>query len=140
MSIKARLVEADEREAGPRALLNLGHTFGHVIEPRPELDLRHGEAVAIGMVAAAHAACDRGWLDADDRDRIVALIRAAGLPVSLPKPAPTSALIDAMIFDKKVRDGLVRLVLPTGIGAAGVTSDTPDTVIRAAWASVGADA
>jgi 3-dehydroquinate synthase len=137
--IKVDIVERDEREAGERALLNLGHTFAHALEARQHLDLRHGEAVAIGLVAAAHCAVRTGRLKPGDEQRVAEALDAHGLPQRLPAPAPVDVLTRTMRYDKKVAAGRRRLVLPVGIGAAEITDDVPDDVVRDAWAHVGAE-
>ena len=136
-AIKVGIVQDDEREAGGRAALNLGHTFAHAIEPRPELELYHGEAVAIGMCAAAAVATAIGRLSADDHDAIIDAITASGLPTTLSQPVPASVLIDAMGYDKKVAGGAIRLVLPTAIGAVKVGQEVPRDVLEAGWRAVG---
>jgi 3-dehydroquinate synthase len=139
--IKVKIVEQDEREVGEvggRALLNLGHTFAHALEARQHLDLRHGEAVAIGLVAAAHCAARTGRLDSSDVQRIAGVLEVFGLPVRMPAPVETDELIQAMRYDKKVMGGRLRLVLPTGLGAAEITGDVGADVVRAAWEHVGA--
>ena len=138
--IKVGIVEPDERERGGRALLNLGHTFAHALEARQHVDLRHGEAVAIGLVAAAHCAARTGRLDSSDVQRIAGVLEVFGLPVRMPAPADADELIQAMRYDKKVMAGRRRLVLPTGLGAAEITDDVPDDVVRAAWEHVRAAA
>ena len=138
VEVKIHIVEADEREHGPRALLNLGHTFGHALEACPELHLLHGEAVAVGLVAAARLAADHAGLPGRTADRIARLVAACGLPDRLPVPAPADMLLDFMRYDKKRRAGTLRLVLPTDIGAAELRDDLPDDAIRAAWRHVGA--
>ena len=128
---KARLVERDEREAGDRALLNLGHTFAHAIERvQAYRGCLHGEAVAIGMALAARLSEALGWLDAAQRERIERLLGRLGLPVALPAGISTEALLDAMAADKKVRAGRLRLVLLNGIGAACLTSEAPAALLR----------
>ncbi|MHC4127673.1 MAG: 3-dehydroquinate synthase [Planctomycetota bacterium] len=136
--IKVEVVEQDERETGRRALLNLGHTFAHALESRQELDLRHGEAVAIGLVAAAHCAARTGRLDTADEGRVAEALDLLGLPLRVPAPVEADALARAMRYDKKVIAGRRRLVLPVGLGAAEITDDVPADVVRAAWAHVGA--
>jgi 3-dehydroquinate synthase len=117
--IKADVVAADEREAGQRALLNFGHTFGHAIENTMGYgEWLHGEAVAAGMVMAARLS----GLDDADIDRLTRLLASAGLPTSPPK-AGAAALKDAMQLDKKAFEGGLRFVLLNAIGAACVTSD-----------------
>ncbi|MBT8485220.1 MAG: 3-dehydroquinate synthase [Phycisphaerales bacterium] len=136
--VKVDIVEQDEREAGVRALLNLGHTFAHAIEPVPEQKLHHGEAVAIGMCAATQCAVATKRLTTDEGAAIVAAITACGLPATLPHAMPMTPLLTAMGYDKKVADGRLRLVLPVAIGRAVVADDVPSDVIAAAWRSVGA--
>ncbi|MHC4219155.1 MAG: 3-dehydroquinate synthase [Planctomycetota bacterium] len=136
--IKVEIVEQDERESGERALLNLGHTFAHALESQQRLDLRHGEAVAIGLVAAAHCAVAIGRLEAGDEQRVAEALELVGLPVRVPGPADADDLTRAMRYDKKVTAGRMRLVLPTAIGVAVITDDVPADVVRAAWAHVGA--
>ncbi len=121
---KAEVVAADEREAGQRALLNLGHTFGHAIETGMGYGAwLHGEAVGAGMCLAADLSHRLGWLPADDLARARALIAAAGLPVAPPPELTPQALRDLMAVDKKVQDGRLRLVLLQGIGTSLVTGD-----------------
>ena len=138
--IKVAIVQEDEREAGRRALLNLGHTFAHVIEPIEALDLRHGEAVAIGICAAARCAHETGRLARDDEKRISDLLGMAGLPTRLPQPIDAPRLIDAMGYDKKVAHGRLRLVLPTALGRAEIADDVPREAVVSAWHAVGATA
>ncbi len=129
--MKAAIVAADEREAGSRALLNLGHTFGHAIESVMGYgQWLHGEAVAAGMMMAARAS----GLDAAATRRIRALLEAAGLPVA-PPPVGAGRLRDAMQLDKKVRAGRLRLVLLRAIGDAHVTSDFAEDHLAAALAA-----
>lgn len=124
VAIKAKVVAADPHEHGERAHLNLGHTFGHAIETVSQYQIAHGEGVAYGMLAAAHVAVKLNMLEAADRDRIRNVIRMAGLPVSGLSLDP-KAVVDAMIYDKKVKGGRIRLVLPQGIGAAVIRDDVP---------------
>lgn len=127
---KAEVVRRDETEQGERALLNLGHTFGHALESAYGGALLHGEAVALGCLIAARMSQSLGWLDAHDTARISALVERAGLPVSLPAPVPNpSDLAERMRRDKKVLDGVVRLVLLRGIGQAGITADYPQAAL-----------
>ena len=121
--IKADVVARDEREGGVRAILNFGHTIGHAAEVLTNYNtLRHGEAVAMGMVAATHMAQERSWIDAVDVDRIEALVSRTGLPVRLPKFSPDEYW-DAMRSDKKVRDGRPRFILPDAIGSVRLADD-----------------
>ena len=117
--IKAEVVADDEREAGRRAILNFGHTFGHAIEHCQGYgDWLHGEAVAAGMVMAG----ELSGLGAGDATRLRNLVASAGLPTA-PPPAGSKALLDAMGFDKKVQQKQLRFVLLRVLGEAYVTSD-----------------
>ncbi len=115
--VKGRLVSADFREAGPRRALNLGHTLGHALEL--QLGLAHGEAVALGLAAAARLAASRGTCPRRDAERIVALLAACGLAVAA-APPPRRATAALVAGDKKVRGGEVRWVLPRRIGAVDI--------------------
>lgn len=120
---KAEVVAADEREAGERALLNLGHTFGHAIENAMGYGVwLHGEAVAVGTMMAADLSRRLGWLNAADISRISAIFEEARLPVIAPALG-VERYLDLMGLDKKVVDGKIRLVLQQGIGKSLVTSD-----------------
>ena len=123
---KATVVAEDEREAGRRALLNLGHTFGHALEAECGYDgtLLHGEAVAIGMVLAFRLSARLGLCPPEDAARVARHLVSLGLPTMLP-PAARNAerLIGHMRQDKKVRDGKLTFVLARGIGAAFLTDD-----------------
>lgn len=120
---KAEVVAADEHEAGERALLNLGHTFGHAIENAMGYGVwLHGEAVAAGMMLAADLSQRLGWLNAQDVQRMHALLAASRLPHRAPHLGAEKYL-DLMQSDKKVADGKIRLVLQQGIGKAVITGD-----------------
>lgn len=120
---KADVVAADEREAGERALLNLGHTFGHAIENAMGYGVwLHGEAVAAGTVMAAELSQRLNWLQANDVERIKAIFAAAELDQK-PPALGVETYLDLMGLDKKVQDGKIRLVLQQGIGKAIITSD-----------------
>ncbi len=120
---KAQVVAADERESGKRALLNLGHTFGHVIEAHQGYGAwLHGEAVAAGMMQAAKMSAKLGLINDDDVSRIERVIKAFHLPTVPPVIAVDEAL-DLMGHDKKVQQGKIRLVLLRAIGDAFVTAD-----------------
>lgn len=117
---KARIVVADEREEGQRALLNLGHTFGHAIEAGLGYGVwLHGEAVAAGMVLAAKASAMLGHLNDEDVSRIERLIAKAGLPVIAPALGIENWL-SLMAQDKKVANGRIRFVLPSSLGQSGL--------------------
>ena len=118
---KAEVVAEDERESGIRALLNLGHTFGHAIETGLNYqDWLHGEAVATGMLMAADLSCRHGWLTQHDVERIRQLLSRAQLPLVLPAGLDSQRMLDLMAVDKKARDGSIRLVLLKNIGEAFV--------------------
>ena len=119
---KAAVVEADEFESGIRAILNLGHTFGHAIEVAQGYgNWLHGEAVGAGMVMAAKLSQSMGWLADKDVDRIVALIKKAGLPTEPPKIS-VKKYMELMMLDKKTKDGQINLVLQKSIGDAVLTN------------------
>lgn len=123
-AVKATIVAEDEREKGRRALLNLGHTFGHAIETcMAYKGVLHGEAVAMGTALAADLAHRMGSLGAAQQHRITALLVAAGLPVEVPRQLEIDQVRAAMQVDKKVLDGRLRLVLPAALGAAIVTEE-----------------
>lgn len=123
---KADVVAADEREAGVRAILNLGHTFGHAIETGMGYGhWLHGEAIAAGIVLAADLSCRLGWLSAGDVARVEQLVRRARLPVRAPATLTNERFLDLMAVDKKVQDGRLRLVLLKSIGEAVVTDQFP---------------
>lgn len=126
---KARIVAQDEREGGVRALLNLGHTFGHALEAAngygPEL--LHGEAVGTGMALAYRYSARAGLITSDDAEKAVRLIADSGLETELSQlpggPYPAAALVDAMRQDKKVRAGRVPLILARGLGESFIYPD-----------------
>ncbi len=126
--IKADVVAADEREQGQRALLNLGHTFGHAIEAEMGYGVwLHGEAVAAGMLMAAYTAQTLGQLSQNDTQRIAELLRRCELPIHVPETMDSSAFLRHMKRDKKVLDGKIRLVLPLSIGSSQVQDNVSDT-------------
>ncbi|MEM8659375.1 MAG: 3-dehydroquinate synthase [Pseudomonadota bacterium] len=125
---KASVVSADERESGMRAILNLGHTFGHAIET--ELGYSqwlHGEAVAAGMVLALELASRRGWIEGEEVSALRSLLEQAELPVTPPADMTAERFLELMARDKKVIDGQLRLVLPQEIGRACVVDDVTDS-------------
>lgn len=127
--IKAQVVGEDEREGGVRAILNLGHTFGHAIETGMGYgNWLHGEAVAAGMVLAAETSQRMGWLSEADVERTRALIRAAGLPDVAPDLG-VEKWLDYMGHDKKVEGGKMRFVLLKKLGEAVITADVPTDVL-----------
>jgi 3-dehydroquinate synthetase len=135
VAIKARVVEADPLEHGERAHLNFGHTFGHAIETVSNYSYSHGECVALGMTAAAQAAVALGILDEGSRGRIMGVIERAGLPVRGMR-LDVRKVVETMMFDKKVRGGRVRFVLPDRIGHVVIRDDVPAGVVREAVESL----
>lgn len=120
---KARIVANDEKEQGERALLNLGHTFGHAIESYLGYgEWLHGEAVATGMVMAADLSQRMGWISAEDLQRTKNIIQCAKLPISCPK-IPLDEFLSYMAHDKKVLNGQLRLVLLQQLGQAVITKE-----------------
>ncbi|MCW8875110.1 MAG: 3-dehydroquinate synthase [Gammaproteobacteria bacterium] len=121
---KAEVVAADEREGGLRAILNLGHTFGHAIETGMGYgSWLHGEAVGAGMYLAAELSRREGWLSTADVERIRVLLERARLPVKAPPSMTEQQFLDLMAVDKKVLDGGLRLVLLKAIGEAVISGD-----------------
>ncbi len=128
--IKAQVVGQDEREGGIRAILNLGHTFGHAIETGMGYgNWLHGEAVAAGMVLAARTSQRMGWLAGGDVERARALIRAAGLPDVAPDLG-VDTYLEYMGHDKKVEGGKMRFVLLKRLGEAVITGDVPTEILN----------
>lgn len=127
---KASVVAADEREGGRRAILNYGHTFGHVVETLTGYGTwLHGEAVAIGMAAVGHLAVIKGlWSETDQRRQLM-LIRKAGLPTQWPSLEIDNVLA-TLRSDKKVRHGQLRFVLPTAIGSVVISEQISDEDVR----------
>jgi 3-dehydroquinate synthase len=130
--MKAAIVAADEREAGQRALLNLGHTFGHAIESSMGYgNWLHGEAVAAGTCMAARLSLQLGWLNSGDVARIEQLFTNASLPISAPREISVEQFLSYMAVDKKNVSGKIRLILMQGIGEALITDEVPiDTLER----------
>jgi len=127
---KAHVVAADELEAGQRALLNLGHTFGHAIETATGYtEWLHGEAVAAGMCMAAHMSRELGWINDSALARATTLIESAGLPTR-PPALPAARFMELMSIDKKAQSGRIRLVLLQGLGHAVVTGDFPAEALQ----------
>jgi 3-dehydroquinate synthase len=135
--IKAEIVGSDEREAGPRRLLNFGHTAGHALETLTRYRrFLHGEAVAYGMLVAGELALARGLMRADDRDAVASLIAQLGpLPPLGDLAAP--AIVEQMRRDKKVLDGRLHMVLPGAIGTASIVDDVTDDELMRALTDVG---
>lgn len=128
---KADVVSKDEREAGLRAILNYGHTIGHAVESLTGYKLvNHGEAVAIGMVAAGQIAVQLSMWTTQEAQRQQALIQKTGLPIDLPPNLEIEAILDLLYTDKKVKDSQVRFVLPTQIGEVTLCDQVTHDVIR----------
>ncbi len=140
VEIKAEIVARDEREAGDRALLNLGHTFGHAIEAGLGFGTwLHGEAIGAGLVMAAELSRRLGDLTPADVERVRRLVARAGLPVAGP-PLGVECYLDLMSFDKKAQGGRLRLVLLKRVGSAYIRSDTPPESLRQTLAACAAPA
>lgn len=135
--IKASVVSADEREAGPRRVLNFGHTAGHAIETVTAYRrFRHGEAVAWGMLVASQVAVGRGLLSADDDRALKSLIMKMG-PLPHVADLPAAQLVEAMRRDKKTVDGTLHFVLPAGIGTTSIVNDVRARELTSALVRVG---
>ena len=130
---KAEIVAGDEKEAGVRALLNFGHSFGHALEAETRYSkFLHGEAVAIGMVTASRLSEARGLCRPGTARRIAALLTRFGLPVTIPAESSLEGLRDALDLDKKALASGLRLILLTDIGRAIIDNDChPDEIISA---------
>ena len=144
VEMKAEIVAEDEKEAGRRALLNLGHTFGHAIEAEMGFGdaLKHGEAVGVGMAQAFRFSAAQGLCPSQEAVRAEAAIKAAGLPTTLadvrPEPFRADALIAHCGQDKKAEGGKLTFVLARGIGDAFVAKDVDREALRAFLVSEGA--
>ncbi|MBC2605681.1 3-dehydroquinate synthase [Pelagicoccus albus] len=140
--IKAAVVNADEKEtaaSGGRALLNLGHTFGHAIENVAGYgEYLHGEAIGIGLVAAALLSEKLGYLSEEDVARIRKVVSDHGLPVALNSPLPAASLLAAMRLDKKVKAGVIRFVIMKRIGKAETIESADMDLVEDIWRSCGA--
>jgi len=133
---KAQIVAADERESGVRALLNLGHTFGHAIETGLGYGVwLHGEAVAVGMCLAADLSARLGWLSVEQVARITTLVQRAGLPVHSPTALSVEDFLRLMAVDKKVQGGRLRLILLQALGRGIVVDDIDPELLRATLAN-----
>ncbi len=135
--IKADIVSADERESGPRRVLNFGHTAGHALEAVTKYRrFRHGEAVAYGMMVAAELASARGVMPAADRDALRELIVKLG-PLPPIGDLDAAPVVEAVSHDKKVVEGTLHYILPTGIGTTIVATDVGSAELRDALIRVG---
>jgi 3-dehydroquinate synthase len=137
---KAEIVAEDETESGVRATLNLGHTFGHAIETGSGYGAYlHGEAVAIGICQAADLSMRKGWLTGQDVQRIIALLRRAGLPVIPPPGLDAERFLELMAVDKKNLDGRIRLILLEKIGRATLPMYVDRTLLESTLNGYGRD-
>jgi 3-dehydroquinate synthase len=146
--VKAAVVGRDEREldeSGGRMSLNLGHTFAHALETLPgvhpvagnPLDgLRHGEAVALGLIASARTAAAMGLISGQYADRIAALVASASLPTSAKGVPDDDRLFALMAHDKKVSGGRLRLILPAAPGRVAVSNDPPRSAVVAGMQAI----
>ena len=133
VEIKAAVVSKDEKERGLRAILNFGHTFAHVIEQTTGFGIiLHGEAVALGMIAATSIAVGRGTCPESALEKLVQLLKKIGLPTKT-QLAPTNVLLEAMTRDKKVIEGRLRIILPKEIGQAEIVADVKAEELERAW-------
>ena len=144
VTIKANVVQSDERERGRRAHLNLGHTIGHGIEHASDYQLLHGEAVALGLVAECALAADLGLVGPDLGERVAALLARFDLPVRLAADISFDRVLRAMAYDKKAAGGTQRFALPAGLGTMAASGDQWTVVaeasrIRKALASLSTD-
>jgi len=135
--VKADVVSRDLRETGERAYLNYGHTLGHALEKLERYRVRHGEAVAVGLVFAAALARVAGRLDAATADRHRTVLAGLGLPTAYERNA-WPALREAMRVDKKARGSVLRFVVLDGLARPAILADPDPALLEAAWAEVGA--
>ena len=130
IKVKVDIVERDPYESGERAHLNLGHTFAHAIEKVSDYQWRHGEAVGVGLVAAAYLSAELGRLGGQDVEKIAAIVDGVGLPTRINGFSPDS-LWNAMSTDKKWKEGRTNFVVLDGIGSPTIVEDvTRDQVFR----------
>ncbi|MFT4607265.1 MAG: 3-dehydroquinate synthase [Gammaproteobacteria bacterium] len=128
---KADIVSIDERESGIRALLNLGHTFGHAIETTMGYgNWLHGEAVATGMVMAVDLSYRQQWIDHSVRQRTIDLLQKARLPIKSPSDMSIDQYMNAMSIDKKAVNGTIKFILIKNLGEAIVTSDYDPALLK----------
>jgi 3-dehydroquinate synthase len=137
IQVKIDVVEEDPFESGRRAVLNLGHTVGHALELLSGYAMRHGEAVAVGMVAAARIAERMALSDPGLTSQIVETLRAAELPTRCP-PFRVGAIWDAMRHDKKRRGRRLRWILPAALGDVRTHDDVPELLVKRVLADMGA--
>ncbi len=148
VAVKARVVELDPHETrveGGRALLNLGHTFGHAIEPMPNLSpdgrpehapLHHGEAVALGLIAAANAGVAMGATPVDVGEQVKKGVALAGFPTTIAGLPANDALLGLMSHDKKVSQGQLRLIVPVAQGRCTIVTGPDARAVMAGWDAI----
>ncbi len=127
--IKKSIVEIDEKEQGLRRILNYGHTLGHALEAQSAFALSHGEAVALGMIAAARISENSGYLESGSRERIERLIRKAGLPCRIPEYLATGGIISRLKMDKKKDGDIIHFILLKKIGMPFVNGGIDEKII-----------
>ncbi|MCK5232876.1 MAG: 3-dehydroquinate synthase, partial [Desulfobulbaceae bacterium] len=128
-TIKARVVEADERESNLRRILNFGHTIGHAVEAASDYSMAHGLCVAVGMVAAGELAVAKSMFSSEDAERLRNLITGFGLGVTIPKELDRSRIREYLKTDKKAVSGKPFFILPTTIGKVVITDDVSEELI-----------
>ncbi len=136
LRVKIQIVQRDPFEQGERAYLNLGHTFAHAIERVSQYTIPHGQAVALGLIAAARLAQNQHLCAAQVPQRIEQVVERLGLPTTLPTSYEPQALLEAMGTDKKRRQGRLRFVLPRAIGRVALYDDIPREEVLAALATL----
>jgi 3-dehydroquinate synthetase len=134
--VKQLVVQEDPFEHGRRATLNLGHTFGHAIEQVSQYRIRHGEGVAMGLVAAANLSARLGYCPPELQGRIEAALRQANLPDRIPADLPPEAQYRAMFSDKKKAAGKLRFILLRDVGDVFMADDVPETAVMETLAAV----
>ncbi len=136
LAVKVKKVSEDELEQGSRALLNLGHSFGHALEAELEYKgITHGQGVSVGLTAAAYLAKGRGMLDGAEVEKIINLLKGFDLMTRIEAGSPEK-LVEHMKSDKKNQAGQKILILPKGIGLAVIVKDCTDQEILSAWQEV----
>jgi len=123
VKLKAEVVSADEKEAGLRQVLNFGHTIGHAIERVADFEVRHGDCVSLGMVAACHVSMKHAGLSAVERDQVVELLQKFDLPTQLPRQIPRRQILETIRRDKKFERGEIRFVVASRLGRARVSRE-----------------
>jgi 3-dehydroquinate synthase len=129
VQIKAEVVESDEKDMGLRNILNFGHTVGHAVESVSNFKIGHGQAVAIGMVAASKIAVELDKMDSENVTRLGKLLKRAGLMTKLPQ-VEVKKIMQAMQYDKKVQSGKIRFILPESIGEVFISDDVSPAIVE----------